>query len=76
MQRGRDRQAEVATPTEQPPRKLSGKRTTQQEHLESGAAILYERPPKGILVERRQSRIAGRNSQVQGQMGHRRRFRS
>jgi hypothetical protein len=27
----------MATPTEQPPRKLSGKRTAQQEHLESGA---------------------------------------
>jgi hypothetical protein len=47
MQRGRDRQT-VATPTEQPPRKLSGKRTAQREHLESGALVRYMRPPKGI----------------------------
>jgi len=34
-----------AAPMEQPPRKLSGKRTAMLEHLESDA---IERPPKGI----------------------------
>jgi hypothetical protein len=31
MQRGRDRQGKMTTPTEQPPRKLSGTRTAPQE---------------------------------------------
>jgi hypothetical protein len=43
MQRGRDRQTFVTTPTEQPPRKLSGKRTAQLEHLESGAVRAHRR---------------------------------
>src|SRR5690349_11607735 len=38
---GRDRPP-ATTPTEQPPRKLSGKRTVQREHLESGACAPTE----------------------------------
>ncbi|VXC79912.1 hypothetical protein BURKHO8Y_40017 [Burkholderia sp. 8Y] len=39
----RERSSMATTPTEQPPRKLSGKRTVQQEHLESGAASAHRR---------------------------------
>ena len=74
MQRGRDRQRVVTTPTEQPPRKLSGKRTAQLEHLESGAVRAHRRGFPAYRLHRARM-LTGRNSQVHGQMGHRRRFR-
>ncbi len=57
----------MAAPTEQPPRKLSGKRTAKFEHLERGALA---RTPKETYCEI----VQGRNSQVHVQMGHIRRL--
>ncbi|CAB3806610.1 hypothetical protein LMG27177_06131 [Paraburkholderia fynbosensis] len=55
MQRGRDRQEFATTPTEQPPRKLSGKRTAQQEHLESGARAPTEGDSPPVCLAREET---------------------